>query len=102
MQTIAPQTLEEAIKNGTVNAYMLSLYAEPFFQSGEEVVVPKDRLRNFIRSAKNQLRGRVGVVQYYTDNNHYLVRFEAVGDRPAFEKIISKGNLGQPPAESTH
>ena len=94
MQTIhAPSTLEEAIRTGSVNSYMLSLYAQGFFQTGESVVVPKDRLRSFIRNAKNQLRGRVGRIDHHVDGGNYLVRFEAVGQLPAFERVIHSMNL---------
>lgn len=86
--TYAPRTLEEAIQTGTVNSYMLALYAERFFQTGESVVVPKDSLRSFIRSAKKQLRGRVGRIDHHVERNTYLVKFDAVGLLPAFEKVI--------------
>jgi hypothetical protein len=85
--------LERAMANGTVNAYILELLTKPRFDSGDVVQVPKERLRFYIRSAREELRGRQGTVQHHAQANQYLVRFEETRGKPAFEKIIPLVNL---------
>ena len=89
------RSLEQAIASGTLNAYMIGLLAEPRLDSGDVVTVPKDRLRHYIRSAREQLRGRTGRVQYHVVDRQYLVEFEASGHLPGFEKVIPLVNLAR-------
>ncbi|AYG47808.1 hypothetical protein DV532_26350 (plasmid) [Pseudomonas sp. Leaf58] len=95
MQAIEHRSLESVISAGRaeLNAYMAALLLQPRLHTGDAVVVPKDRLRHYIRSAKEQLRGRQGTVQYDAGVNQYMVAFEATDDRPAFEKVIPLANL---------
>jgi len=95
MQAIDHRSLEQVISAGRaeLNAYMAALLLQPRLHTGDTVVVPKDRLRHYIRSAKEQLRGRQGTVQYDAGHHQYMVEFEATADRPAFEKIIPLVNL---------
>ncbi|MDT8925140.1 hypothetical protein RBE51_20320 [Pseudomonas taiwanensis] len=95
MQAIDHRSLEQVISVGRaeLNAYMATLLLQPRLHAGDTVLVPKDRLRHYIRSAKEQLRGRQGTVQYDAGVNQYMVAFEATDDRPAFEKVIPLANL---------
>lgn len=88
MQKVRDHSLEQATAAGTVNQYMLSLLMAPHFMGGDRVVVPKERLRHYIRSARNQLRGRVGVVLYHAGDRQYVVRFDEFEGKPGFEKTI--------------
>lgn len=93
MQQVLDHGLERAIATGTVNQYMLSLLMAPHFTGGDRVVVPKERLRHYIRSARDQLRGRVGVVQYHAGDKQYVVKFDEFEGKPGFEKTIPLVNL---------
>lgn len=95
MQAIDNRSLEHVISAGRAefNAYMVALLMAPRLDAGDTVMVPKDRLRHYIRSAKEQLRDRKGAVQYNVGHNQYMVEFEATGTRHSFEKIIPLANL---------
>lgn len=88
MPQVRDPSLERAIATGTVNQYMLSLLMAPHFMGGDRVVVPKESLRHYIRSARNQLRGREGVVQYHAGDKQYVVKFDEFKGKPGFEKTI--------------
>lgn len=93
MPQVRDHSLERAIAEGTVNQYMLSLLMAPHFMGGDRVEVPKEKLRHYIRSARNQLRGRVGVVQYHAGDKQYVVKFDEFEGRQGFEKTIPMANL---------
>lgn len=93
MPQVMDLSLEAAIAAGKVNQYMLNLLMTPHYMGGDRVEVPKERLRCYIRSTKDQLRGRVGVVQYHAGNKQYVVKFDEFEGKPGFEKTIPLVNL---------
>jgi len=93
MHTNAPTTLTNLVGRNAVNAYIAELLLTPHFHTGDLVVVPPEGLRHYIRKAREQLRGRVGVIDHFIEKGQYLVRFAAVDDLPEFEKVIFAPNL---------